>query len=440
MRSIALLLILVLSLTGCESFFGKSEGKRGALPGKREDVFVTTNDIKIDAEEKAQVVDVGASLPKADWAQPGGSDTRLLGMVALADRPSEVWSASIGAGASDDAPLMASPVVAGDKIYTVDTQGQVSAFDTKNGNRVWRTTIPDPQPDDGVVAGVGLAYANGRLVVSTYYGNVVALDGATGKTIWQKTLPAPMGSAPFISEDQVYVTARTNTLYQLALSDGAAGWTHSGLQESASFDGLASPLVAEDVVVVPYSSGELFGLSKLNGHLLWEENLANNSTSGALPAMSDIVGQLVLDRNLVYAISHSGRCVAIDIHGGRTVWESDIGGLSTPWVAGNSVFVVTSDAKVVALARDNGRARWAVDLPRYPDLEDKTETIKWVGPVLAGGKLWVASSQGEVRGLNPQDGKTLTTISVGDAVYVSPIVAGNTLYVLTDGGRLIAYR
>lgn len=440
MRFVTLLLVLVLSLAGCESIFGKSEGKRGAFPGKREDVFTNTSNIKIDPELKDVPVDVGASLPKADWVLPGGSATRLLGMLSLSDHPQEVWSASIGAGSTGDAAQVAAPVVAGDKIYTVDTRGQVSAFSTKNGSAVWRVDVPNPQPEDGVVTGEGLAYADGKLVVSTAYGNVVVLEAATGKILWQKTLLAPMGSAPFISGDQIYVTTTTNMLYQLALADGTVGWTHNGLQESASFDGMASPLANEDSVIVPYSSGEVFGLSKLNGHLVWEESLANNTSNGALPAMSDIKGQLVLDRNLLYVISHSGRCVAIDTHTGRTAWEADIGGLSMPWVAGNSLFVVTTDAKLVALSRSDGRVRWATDLPRYLDPEDKTETINWVGPVLAGGKIWVASSQGELRALSPQDGKTLRSQSLGDAVYISPIVADGTLYLLTDGGSLIAFR
>jgi outer membrane protein assembly factor BamB len=437
--SIILLLLSVLALAGCESIFGKEEGQRGYLPGTRENVFNTDTGVKPDAEIKS-TVDVGPIVEKTDWPVSGGSATRLHGMVALAADPKEAWSTSIGRGSNKDISLAAKPIVVGDKVFTVDADGDVRAMSASNGGVVWSRSVPDPAPEGGLEAGSGLAFAEGKLIVTTSYGNVVALEAASGKILWQKQLPAPIRSAPFVAEGKIYVTATTNSVYELALADGTLGWNHTGLQENASLFGMASPLAADDLVIVPYSSGELYGLRKFNGRLVWEENLANSKTGGALPAMSDIQGQPVLDQDKLYVISHSGRFVALDVRTGRMAWETDLGSTQMPWVAGNSIFIVTPENRLVALAREDGRVRWSADLPRYLDEEDKTETMSWVGPVLAGGKIWVASSEGELRAIDPATGKMTASLSVGGRVFLSPIIAARTLYILTDDGTLIAFR
>ncbi len=361
--------------------------------------------------------------------------------LALSASPREAWTTSIGSGSGGGGVLAARPVVGGGRIYTVDAAGNVSAINPANGGTLWNVSVPDPRPEAAsTISGSGVAYSDGRVVVTTSYGNVVALDAATGKIVWQKTLPAPIRSAPFIAGDKVYVTALTNTLYELNFTDGMLGWSHTGIQENASFLGMASPTAVEDLIIVPYSSGEIFGLRRFNGRLAWEENLASTRSGGALPAMADIQGEPVIDGTRVYVASHSGRLVALDTRSGRTVWETDVGSQQTPWVAGNAIFVVTSENQLVALSRADGRVRWTVSLPRYLDAEDKTQVMSWVGPVVAGDKIWIASSQGDLRAYSPQDGRELPGFSLGAAIYLAPVVAGSTLYVLTDSGSLTAFR
>ncbi len=442
MRGLVLLLVAAVALSGCESIFGKEEGKRGSLPGKREDVFLRDRALQADAALKDSAVDIGPATDNADWVVAGGSLNHLMGALTLSDKPAEAWSSSVGAGSSHDSVLIAQPVVAGGRVFTIDAEGNVSAFAINNGNRVWQRQIPDPYPEDSVVAGAGLAVANGKVFATTSYGNVVALDAGSGKVLWQKVLPSPMRGGPIVVDDKVYVITTTNTTYELNGADGSVGWSHTGIQENASFIGMASPTATDELIISPYSSGEVFGLRRINGKLTWEENLSSNglSLNGALPAMADIQGQPVLDGNKVYVASHSGRIVSIDVRSGRTTWETDVGSVQTPWVAGNSIFVVTIDGQLAALSREDGRIRWAQQLPRYPDPDNKTATEQWVGPVLAGGVLWVASSEGELKSFSPLNGKELSSRSLGSAIYVTPIVAGCTLYVLMDNGTLVALR
>src|SRR5690606_3146517 len=149
-----------------------------------------------------------------------------------------------------------------------------------------------------------------------------------------------------------------------------------------------------------------------------------------------------------------GRMVAIELITGQRAWEVNLAGLSTPWVAGDWVFVVTDRAQVVALARASGRVRWISELPawrrpprerpsrRYGERElvPGRDPIFWRGPVLAGRHLILNNSHGHIPYLDPADGQVASPIDAGESISLPPVVANNSLYVLDDSGRLTAYR
>ncbi len=182
-------------------------------------------------------------------------------------------------------------------------------------------------------------------------------------------------------------------------------WTHTGIEETAGLVGSASPAVDGDIVIVPYSSGEIFALRAENGRQLWSDNLAAIRRADAVSALADIRGRPVVDRGRVYAISHSGRMVAIDLASGRRLWEAELGGVNQPWIAGRFLYVVTTEGNVVALVAENGLVRWVMPLGRYEDPEDREGLLRWSGPVLASDRLIVTGSQGVAVALSPYTGR-----------------------------------
>jgi outer membrane protein assembly factor BamB len=269
---------------------------------------------------------------------------------------------------------------------------------------------------------------------------VLALDAKTGKELWRQQVAAPMRGAPTVAGDRVFAITVENQLDVLSAEDGHRLWTHSGIPETAGLLGAASPAVDGDIVVVPYSSGELFALRTENGRPLWTDNLATARPLGALSTLADIRGRPVIDRGRVFALSHSGRMVAIDLRTGDRVWEQEIGGTHGAWVAGDYIYVLGNDVDLLCLQRADGRVRWAHDLPRYEDAKKKKDPMRWAGPVLAGDKLIVVGSNGDALALSPYTGATLGQFTLPDGVFVDPVVAGGTLYVLTDEADLIALR
>ena len=125
---------------------------------------------------------------------------------------------------------------------------------------------------------------------------------------------------------------------------------------------------------------------------------------------------------------------------GQRIWEISVAGISTPAIAGEWIFALTDDARLLAIARSTGKIRWITQLQRYRDAEDKKGPIFWTGPVLAGNNLWVASTRGEVFKVSVGEGTADRYTEVKAPVSLSPVVANQTLYILDDDGTIHAFR
>ena len=109
-------------------------------------------------------------------------------------------------------------------------------------------------------------------------------------------------------------------------------------------------------------------------------------------------------------------------------------------IAGEWIFVLTDDSRLLCLARTTGKVRWIAQLQQFKNDEKKKGEYFWTGPVLAGDRLWVANMRGEVVAVNAADGTMSPFTKLGDPVSLAPVVANNTLYILDDSGKITAFR
>ena len=429
------------ALSACDllpDYFGANEAP--PIPGQRLSVLALESKIEPDP----RIADLDVLLPhpylNESWPQSGGYPDHAMHHLAGGERLAPFWRVSIGEGSGDDGRILTPPVVAGGRVFAIDAVAEISAFDANTGDLLWHI---DPRVEDGEDDGFGggLAVANGWLFVSTGFGHVLAIDPANGAVLWRHDLGIPMRAAPTVAGKRVFTITYDNQLWVLAAEDGAVQWSHAGISETAGLLGAAAPAVDGDIVIAPYSSGELLALRVENGRTVWSDSLgAQRLGTGSLAALNDINGSPVIDRGVAYAISYGGRLVAIDVRTGNRVWEQDIAGLNTPWVAGEFIFVVTVDGDVVCLARRNGRVRWVQSLPGYEDVESRDELVFWNGPLLLSDRLIVLGSNGDALAISPYSGRLLGRLEMPYGVRVAPIAANGTLYVLTDDGNLIALR
>ncbi len=435
-----LALAMTASLSACESaekIFGTD--KDPPLPGERLSILQLQKDLVPNPALEAEDIALPEIWQNKFWPQAGGYPNHAMTHVALAPQFKKTWEVSIGDGGDKRTPLTAIPVVAEDRVYTLDTAGNLAAFDVQDGKRLWRVSIvPRGEGSSGAVGG-GLAWHEGKLYVTAGYKHLMAVDPASGGQIWRAVLPAPARTAPTVMDGRVYVVTLDNRLMVYETAEGKLLWQHTGVSEATNLLGSASVAADETLVVLPLSSGELYGLRPENGQVVWQDNLSAIRRGGSLSAIADVRGLPVIDRGIVFAVSYSGRMVALDQVTGQRRWQREIGSAEMPWVAGDTLYMITGDQQIAALKRSTGEVRWVVDLPRWED-KKHTEPVVWSGPVLAGDRLIVTGSNRDMLELSPLNGDTMATHRLPGATMLPPVAAGGTMIILSQNGDLSAWR
>jgi outer membrane protein assembly factor BamB len=437
LASLAFLGCALLTVAGCDTISGIFDSTdTPKLPGKRVSVLSVEQKLKTDKTLAAVNVTLPEPVTNKDWSQIGGNASHDLGHVAL---PDTLHLAFAGEGPQSHLLYTGTPIVADGKIFVLDTQAEVTALDQQTGARLWRVRV-SPEDARTDTLGGGIAYGGGRVYVTGGYPEIQALDATNGGLVWRRQLTAPPRSAVTYAADRLYVTTLDNQTLVLSAGDGTTVWNHAGLPQSEGVLGQATPAVDPTIAVIPYSSGEIFALRIETGRTAWQDNLVSIRHTNALWSLTDISTPPVIDHGVVYSVSQGGRFVAIDQRSGARVWQHEVGSSNMPWVAGDFVFLLDNNNELVCVARDKGGIRWISQLQTHEDMEKRKRPVFWQGPILAGGRLILTNSLGQIVEASPQDGRVLTTTAASDLIEVAPIVADGTLYILTNDGVLSAYR
>ncbi|MCP5363823.1 MAG: PQQ-binding-like beta-propeller repeat protein [Hyphomicrobiales bacterium] len=431
-------LLTVAILSACASWFEEEDGE--PLEGTRVSVMAHQAKLLPDVHPAGAAIDLGEPRRNSDWPQEGGFADHTMGHLTLPDTLKLRWSASIGDGIDESRPRIPAPIVADGRVFTMDTEHEVRAFDVETGRVLWDVDLADDVDDDDTVPG-GLAFAEGRVYVTTGFAKIIALEAETGEKRWDRSVDAPIHGPPAVYRGRVFAIDINNALYAFDALDGAELWpAHQAIAESAGLLGSASPAVADDIVTAPFSSGDLVALRTNSGRVIWTDTLASTRRTDELSSLTHIRGRPVIDQGLVYAVSYAGVIAAINVRTGERVWEREVGGLYGPWLVGNVLYLLTGDQRVVCMSRSNGSIYWVSELPLFEYEKEKEDPIQWAGPVVAGNKVIVVGSNSRAIALSPFDGKQLERMSLSGPVSHVPVIADGRMYIVTDDGELISYQ
>jgi outer membrane protein assembly factor BamB len=430
------------SLTGCKGgLFGGGDEKTTPTIGNRMPIL---SRIESGAEVDPALAGISVVLPpqrtNPDWGQTGGAASKSYGHLALSENPTKVWTATV-AGSTNRMRLASAPVVGSGKLFAEGTDGVIVAFDKATGAKLWTRGEDDMTKDQAPSAfGGGVSYEAGKLYATNGVGDVKAVNAETGEVIWKVKPAGPMRGSPTIAFGQLFVMTQDNQIISLNINDGSLMWDESGSNTQSGVFGVAAPAAGQGTIVAGYSSGELSAYRYENGRTLWSDALARTNISTTVGSITDIDADPIIDSGRVYALGQGGRMAAYELVTGQRIWELNLAGISTPAIAGEWIFTLTDDARLLAIARFSGRVRWITQLQRYKDEEDKKGPIFWTGPVLAGGHLWVASSRGEMWKISAGEGSASLFADIGQPVSLPPLVADGMLYLMDDAGTIHAWK
>jgi outer membrane protein assembly factor BamB len=434
-----LALVLAVSLAGCGVFGGKDKPKTPTLGNRIPILSRVDTGAKVDPLLAEVAVIVPPATANPDWPQAGGTASKSYGNLELAASPARSWTAQV-AGSDKKQRLAASPVVGGGQLFVMDTAGTVHAFDAQTGANRWRTSFSLAGDGQTSIYGGGASYADGRVYITTGLGEVAALDATNGSIVWKVKPAGPLRGSPTIAFNSIFVMTMDNQVYSLNAADGALLWNEAASSGQTGVFGVAAPAAGQGTIVSGFSTGELVAYRYENGRQLWSDALARTSLSTTVGVLTDIDADPIIDRGRVFALGQGGRMAAYELVTGQRIWELNLAGISTPAVAGDWIFTLTDDGKLLCIQRATGKVRWLTQLARFENEEKKKNPVFWTGPVLAGSRLWFANSLGQVYSAPVEDGAPSLHTDLKQPVTLAPIVAGNTLYILDDSGKVSAFR
>ena len=472
-----LLLALSLSLlTGCSTLdavnpFDKTEAtkreEQGDVAGddQRISILELSETLTVEAPTAPDLIVLPDPYVNTDWPQAGGNVQHAVQHTGATGPLDKAWSTDVGEGSGRKGRVIATPVVANGTVYTLDARYTVSAVDEATGKKIWDfkiegierestrvgktsfidrikdpLTFTDGDGTDKEGVGGGVAFATGNIFISSGLGKMVALDAQTGELIWSRETRVPLNSAPTVDNGRVFVISDDNEIFALNSTTGEVLWSYQGIVETASMLTAPAPAVIDDVVIAPFSSGELIALRVQNGGVLWQDSLSSTARLTPLASLNDISGGPAVADGYVIASAQSGVTTAFDLRTGQRVWSQPAGSLSIPLIVGDVVYTATTTGQVAAMSKLDGKVHWIQQLENFKNAKKRKERTVWTGPLLAGNRLVVASSRGDVTLLDPRSGTILKESSVSGSVFVPPVIANETVYILTDEAKLVALR
>jgi outer membrane protein assembly factor BamB len=413
------------------------------LPGVREmldgSAVIKAEDwYKIDNLPKLKLPEPSSN---SKWTHRGGNAQHNPGHVSLAGSLKLKWQSSIGRGNSRRHQIASGPVAEEGQIFTLDSQSLVTALDV-NGVILWQRDVSSEFEEQVDASGGGLALAKGQLFVTTGFGTVQALNAKTGEVLWLQDLESYGGASPTIYENLLYLSARDGSAWAIETDTGRVKWQVSGPSARSGFVGGPGAAVNDKYALFPFGSGDIFAVFRKGGLPSWNSVLSGARMGRSLGSVQDLTGQPVIDLNTIYLSNSAGRMAALDLETGKRKWTSNEGSNGDILVLGESIFFVTDENRLARLSKLDGSLIWSVQLPHFTKKNTKrrAEIFAHYGPILAGGRLVLVSSDQLLREFDPLNGSLISSIELPSAAASNPIVVNETLYTLTVEGDLLAFR
>lgn len=475
LRLSTLMLTGTFLLSAC-STVGKITDAINPFDGKNEASEVVTDPDRISIlslNDKLEVT--GSLLPEdiilpepytnSDWPQSGGSATHAPQNTNAPGTLDRIWSKKLGKGSNRKGRVIASPVIAGGRLFAIDAANKVTALDAQTGSKLWTykvkiqskgktrrgkkslvdrikspLSLSDKGGSDKEAVGGGVAVADGRVFVTSGFGVIIALDAMSGEEIWRNKTRTPVHSAPAIDNGRLFAVTDDNELFAIDADTGETLWTYQAIVETARMLTAPSPAIIDDVVIAPFSSGEIIALRVQNGGILWQDALSATGNLTPLATLNDIAAGPVIADGYVFVSAQSGSLSAFDLRTGQRVWSQPAGSLGFPLVVGNFLYSITTEGELACMSKTDGTVIWLTQLQVFKKQKKRKKRISWTGPTMIGSRLLLLGSNGKSVEVNPQNGEILRTRKLGGDVYIAPIIANNTVYYVTDDAKVFALK
>jgi outer membrane protein assembly factor BamB len=387
----------------------------------------------------AVALTLSACSHKKDTKKEAADKPMVLVPISNSIEVQRIWAAKIG-GEAPKLRLGLGVTASDARVFVANHNGIVEAFTLDTGKRVWSHSLKAP------LSG-GPSAAFGLVIVGTSKGEVIALSEADGKPVWRVRVNAEILSGPAVGTDTVVVRTVDGKMHGLSATDGSENWVVDQQVPRLSLRGTSTPLLSGDLAISGFDNGRLLAVNRRNGTTVWDTAVGQSHGSTELARLIDVDAPVVGDGEDIFAVSFQGRLTHLSRDTGQVLWTRDTSSYRGLAVDDSSVYVATSEGNVVGLDRRNGTEKWT---------QKALERRELTAPVVYGGYVVVADGGGVIHWLDPANGEfvaralvdkssahkpvTSKGISLDRRISSEPIVAGGMLLVFADSGLLSAFR
>jgi outer membrane protein assembly factor BamB len=338
----------------------------------------------------------------------------------------KAWSEGVGGGKKQmQLRLGLGPAIDNGTVFAASHKGEVVAVGLKKGERRWRKDVRLP-------LSAGPAAGSGLVVVGSSKGNIVALDEASGREVWRTRVNGELLSAAAISEKVVAIRSVDGKLHGLDAASGKELWSVEQPVPRLSLRGTAAPTIARDMAISGFDNGKIMAVQLSSGDTVWDTALASPHGKTELERLVDIDSSVQIAGDNVYAVGFQGRIAMLAVDSGQIWWAHDMSSNRGLAVDDDTLFVSGADGIIVALRGRDGSEVWR---------NDKLKRRGLSMPAVTSTAIAVADFQGYLHWLDKTTGELVARERVaGDRVTNPPVAADDTVVVLTDGGKLAAFR
>lgn len=411
------------------------------LEGKREEFLPPDRIIQPDKSIAEEKISLPPAEVASEWVQQGYKINYILPHLDFnGSFESSLFTVDIGEGEeSRGKKILNSPIVVGDTLYAIDTNGKVTSMNATTGAINWSVNYLEPyeQRNTPVTA---MAYSQNLLFLSLSQEFALALNVKDGSVAWKKSLTDISRVAPAVYNGNVYYLCIDNNLQVFDAKTGEKKWAHVSIQEEAGLLGGSNITIASGNVVVPFASGELTVLTPA-GSPLWVDQIASQHQNDLVGSIAHLYAPIVADGKHIIVSSHTGSIIAYSLTSGKRIWEQPILNLQQPAFAGDYMYVIDKSQRMICMRKDTGQVKWTQQLwTRLPNEPAELFRQNWHGPLLVGGKVMAFSNYGNISVIDPQTGKIEQEKKVFHTIATTPIVVKRVMYMLTEKNQVVAYK
>lgn len=406
-------------------------------------VFANINKIEIDPNLAKTPIIIPKQQDNHDWNGAYGLKNQQIENLAKKftlkknqkinfDKSSFSWS--FYKGDLFDRFLF-SPVIKNDKVFFLKTSGVLYSYDLKTEKKIWKKRI-FPRKFLKNYQTPKISHFNNVIFAIAGINRIVAVNESDGEILWFKDISAIPISSPVSDGDLVYVSTNDNKVYAFDFKSGKLQWMQSGVLRKTAIFGAADLVIYDNLLIAAYSSGEIYAVDKKTGESLWSNDLNISRAVSSDFYLNDIDATPVIKDDVIYAIGNGGLMMAINIKDGEYLWKKEISGIANFWLAGDFLFVINNDNKLLAIHKKTGGVKWISQLPNFKKEKKPTSKFVYNGLIMAGDKLLISRIDGKLLVASPFDGEIEKTLSVGKKLFHSPIVVDGEIYFYTLGKYL----